>query len=113
MKELGINSETPCCKECGNPLPLGAPTWTRFCADCRKKHRLKNARDYYWRHKDELDASSVETYHWYKDRGICVNCHRREAEVLPDGTKLARCKKCLAKGQKAQRKFRRKKNKMA
>ena len=113
MTGVRITSETPCCEECGKPLPFGASSLTRFCSDCSKKHRAKNARDYYWKHKDELDAASVETYYWYKERGICVNCHRREAEVLPDGKRLVRCKKCLAKGQKYQRKCRRKKKKMA
>ena len=113
MSELVISSETRCCRECGKPLPVNAPVRTKYCSNCLREHHKVSSKNYYRKNKDEIDAAAAETYHYFKDHGICVSCHRRDAFVLPDGSKSPRCKHCLELGQKAQRRMRRKKKKKA
>lgn len=106
---MKITSETRCCVECGKPLPLESSIRTKFCGDCLREHHKASAKTYYWEHKADVDASAAETYHWYKERGICVSCHSEKVLVFPDGKKSVRCARCLALGQKAQKKQRKKK----
>lgn len=99
------------CRECGNPLPENSKRRRRFCGDCLKKHQRENYKRYYYAHKADENLYSKETYIFYKERGICVSCHHERAVVLPDGKRLARCQRCLERGNESQRRSRRKKKK--
>lgn len=88
------------CQECGEPLPENAPKRTRFCPECSKKHRAVTQRKYRLAHLEQVRIESNKSYHYYRDRGICINC--RTERALP-GRPM--CKECNDKRVEYQRKY--------
>ena len=104
---MGLNSEIPSGRECGKPLPESAGRGTRFCADCNKRHRLeswrKSKRKSYKKHRKAILRDRKAEYQWYKERGICVDCHAADA-VIRDGVRLTRCAACAERQRSTKKK---------
>lgn len=90
-----------CCRKCKAPLPPTASKNTLYCEACLHENRLatwrKARRKSYRKHRNRYKQEKREEYKWYKERGICVDCHARDAAVLPDGTRMTRCTECMTR----------------
>jgi len=79
-------------------LPDGADFRTQYCEKCRQRHRLETwkraRRKSYKKHRDKILTEKKEEYQWYKDHGICVDCHAKDVEVR-NGVQMTRCKECF------------------
>lgn len=100
MSNLSLNSEMKCCRKCGKPLPDGARWNTLYCENCLHENKLetwrKARRKSYGKHKERYKQEKREEYKWYKERGICVDCHQRSAAVI-DGKQFTRCVECMTR----------------
>lgn len=104
---MGMNSEMKACRICGKPLPIASHFNRLYCDDCRRRHRLasysRSRKKFYQKHSKELLADKREEYHWYKARGICVDCHQRDAAII-NGRKMTRCPECMERNRKSKKK---------
>ena len=95
--KYALTSETPSCKECGKPLPEGSSYQRFYCDDCKHLHRIaswrKSKHKSYKKHRKAILEERRKEYQWYKERGICVDCHAADA-VIRDGVRLSRCAAC-------------------
>ena len=95
--KYALTSEIQSCRKCGKPLPQAAKCNTLYCDDCLRENRRetwRNARrKSYKKHRQKILKERREEYKWYKERGICVDCHAADA-VIRDGVQMTRCAAC-------------------
>ena len=68
------------CRECGKPLPEGVRYNTLYCYDCIRKHHVDAMKRYREKNGDKLREEDRQEYHYYKEHGICVDCHQAAAD---------------------------------
>lgn len=67
------------CADCKNPLSETARYNTRFCPSCVRQHHLDAMARYREKNGARLRAEDNEEYYYYKEHGICVDCHHNAA----------------------------------
>ena len=103
MSDYRSMSKTKCCRECGEPLPEGSHFRRLYCDRCKRLHRLETYRKSqhrsYKKHRKARLLEKKDLYEWYKLKGICVDCHQRDA-LIEGGKHYTRCAECLEKNRK-------------
>lgn len=92
------------CQDCKNPLPLTARYNARFCSDCIRRHRREAMKAWRDKNRQRLTMEDLEEYYYYKEHGICVDCHQAAADK-----DYTTCTACRAKRNKRSEKYYKKK----
>lgn len=92
------------CRECGEQLAGGVRYNTLYCPSCIRKHHIAAMKRYREKNGDRLRAEDKEEYYYYKEHGICVDCHQAAADKG-----YTTCTACRKKRNKRSEKYYKKK----
>ena len=88
-------------------MPEGSDYRRLYCDNCKRAHRIaswrKAKRKSYKKNRAAIIEERRQEYQWYKERGICVDCHAADA-VIRDGVRLSRCAACMERQNESRRK---------
>ena len=68
------------CRECGEQLAEGVRYNTLYCPACIRKHHIEAMRKYREKNGARLREEDKQEYQYYKEHGICVDCHQSAAD---------------------------------